>query len=250
MAGQRNAYECLITRVKECRLLESCGHLLGWDERTYMPRMGSRHRGEQMALLARLSHEMLTSAVLGEMLGEAEASDLVVDPDSIEAANVREIRRAHDRAAKLPRDLVEELARTTTQAQPVWDQARKTDDFASFQPWLDKIVKLKRQEAQAVGYEDAAYDALLDEYEPGATTADVTRVFADLQAELVPLVGAIMESAKQPRSDILEREFPVDRQVIFGQAAAAAIGFNFNAGRLDVTTHPFCSTARPRRRPP
>jgi len=243
---EKNAsYEQLILRVKECRLLESCAHLLGWDERTYMPRRGSKHRGDQMALIARLAHDMLTSAAIGDLLGEVEASDMVADPDSIEAANVREIRRAHNRAAKLPRKLVEELARTATQAQQVWDQARKDDDFAAFQPWLDKIVSLKRQEAQAVGYEEAPYDALLDEYEPGATTAEITRVFADLEAELVPLIASIVESGTQPQTDILLREYPVDRQVIFGQAAAAAIGFDFSAGRLDVTTHPFCSTPGP-----
>ena len=240
-----NAYADLITRIKDCRLLESCGHLLGWDERTYMPRQGSRHRGEQMALLARMVHEMVTSPAVGDLLSKVESSDVVADSDSVEAANIREIRRAHDRAAKLPRELVEELARVTTQAQRVWEDARRDDNFAAFQPWLDKIVQLKRQEAHAVGYKDVPYDALLDEYEPGATTKEITKVFAELRAELVPLVAAIVNSSKQPKKGILEREYPVDRQVIFGQAAAAAIGFDFSAGRLDVTTHPFCSTPGP-----
>jgi carboxypeptidase Taq len=242
---KHQSYEHLIQRIKECRLLESCGSLLGWDERTYMPRRGSKHRGDQMAVIARLAHEMLTSPAIGDFLSEVEASAVVADADSVEAANVREIRRAYNRAAKLPRTLVEELARTTTQAQPVWEEARKNDDFAAFQPWLDRIVNLKRQEAQAVGYRESPYDALLDEYEPGATTAEITRVFAALEAELVPLIASIVESGKQPPADILEREYPVDRQVIFGQAAAAAIGFDFSAGRLDVTTHPFCSTPGP-----
>jgi carboxypeptidase Taq len=178
-------------------------------------------------------------------MDKVEGSNLVADPNSIEAANVREIRRAHNRTAKLPRKLVEELARVSTQAQQVWDVARKEDDFAAFQPWLEKIVALKRQEAQAVGYKGAPYDALLDEYEPGATTAEVSRVFAELKAQLVPLISSIMAVGKQPRTEVLEREYPVDRQVVFGQAAAAAIGFDFSAGRLDVTTHPFCSTPGP-----
>jgi carboxypeptidase Taq len=240
---QRTAYTDLIQRIKECRLLESCGNLLGWDERTYMPRQGSKHRGEQMALIARMVHDMLTAPAVGDLIGEAEASDW--EADSIEAANLREIRRAHDRAAKLPRELVEELARTTTQAQQIWQQARQDNDFATFEPWLDKIVRLKRQEAQAVGYREAPYDALLDEYEPGATTAEVTETFAHLRQELVPLVAGILEGGKRPKTDILERAYPVERQVIFGQAAAAAIGFDFTAGRLDVTTHPFCSTTGP-----
>jgi carboxypeptidase Taq len=235
------SYDQLIQRVRDCRLLESCGSLLGWDERTYMPRQGSKHRGDQMALLARLAHEMLTSPALGDLLNQAPS----FSDGSIEAANVREIRRAYDRAVKLPRELVEELARVTTQAQQVWEQARHDDNFPAFEPWLERIVKLKRQEAQAVGYREAPYDALLDEYEPGATTAEVTRVFAELRGQLVPLVDAIVHSGKKPKTDLLQREYPVDRQVIFGQSAAAAIGFDFSAGRLDVTTHPFCSTPGP-----
>jgi carboxypeptidase Taq len=137
------------------------------------------------------------------------------------------------------------LARVTTRAQQVWQEARKGDDFAAFRPWLEKVVQLKRREADAVGYKDSPYDALLDEYEPGATAAEITRVFAALRAELTPLVGAIVNSGRKPRRDILEREYPVDRQEVFGQAAAAAIGFDFDAGRLDVTTHPFCSGMGP-----
>jgi carboxypeptidase Taq len=235
-----STYEQLIGHVRDLRILESCGSVLGWDERTYMPRHGSVHRGEQMALLARLTHDMLTAPQIGELLAQVQ-----VAPDSIEASNVREIQRAYDRAVKLPRELVEELARVTTQAQQVWQDARRDNDFEAFQPWLERIVKLKRQEAQAIGYEGVPYDALLDEYEPGATTAEVTRVFAELRAALVPLVAAVLESGKEPKAELLEREYPVERQAIFGQAAAAAIGFDFRAGRLDITTHPFCSTSGP-----
>src|SRR5208282_4706436 len=97
-----------------------------------------------------------------------------------QTVNVREIRRVRDRAVKMPASLVEDLARTTTRAQNVWQEARQNNDFASFAPWLDKIVRLKRQEAQAVGYKAAPYDALLDEYEPGATAAELTKVFREL----------------------------------------------------------------------
>jgi carboxypeptidase Taq len=127
----------------------------------------------------------------------------------------------------------------------VWQEARRDNDFAAFRPWLEKIVALKRQEAEAVGYQTVPYDALLDEYEPGARTEEITRVFAALRAALVPLVGAITASGRKPRRDLLEREFPVERQKVFGQAAAAAVGFDFDAGRLDVTTHPFCSGIGP-----
>src|SRR5205823_13772511 len=116
------AYAELLRRVREAAVLNSCAGLLGWDERTYMPVQGSAHRAEQMALLARLCHEMATAPVIGELLAEVERSPLVQDPESTEAANVREIRRGYDRAVKLPEALVEELARVTTRAQQVWQQ--------------------------------------------------------------------------------------------------------------------------------
>src|SRR4051794_1032753 len=176
------AYTELLRRVRDASVLGSCASVLGWDERTYMPRAGSGHRGEQMAILARLSHEMMTDPKLGELLGTLESSSLVRDPESGVAANVREIRRTYDRATKLPKELVEELARVTSQAQGVWQEAKQRSDFALFRPWLEKIVALKRQEAAAVGYKVSPYDALLDEYEPGATAAEITTVFADLAA--------------------------------------------------------------------
>src|SRR5262245_56787883 len=198
------AYAELIQRIKEHALLGSCGSVLGWDERTYMPREGSAHRAEQMALLARLGHEMLTSPRIGELLNEVKDHPQAKLKDSHHAANIREIRRTYDRAVKLPKELVEELARVTTRAPPAWQEARQASDFAAFRPWLEKIVALKRQEAQAIGYQGAPYDALLDEYEPGATTAEITKVFADLRNDLVPLIGAIAASKKKPRREILE----------------------------------------------
>jgi carboxypeptidase Taq len=241
----QEAYTALLTRAREATLLGSCAGVLGWDERTYMPRKGSAHRAEQMALLARLIHGMATSPVVGELLTAVEGSDLTRDPEGDSAANVREIRRAYDRAVKIPQRLVEELARVTTRAQQVWQEARKNNDFEAFRPSLEKIVALKREEAQAVGYKKVPYDALLDEYEPGADTAEVTRVFADLRKDLSPLIAAVADSGRHAPRELLTREYPVERQKEFGRAAAAAIGFDFDAGRLDVTTHPFCSGVGP-----
>src|SRR5262245_36594806 len=117
--NENHPYENLIRRVKEYSLLGSCASVLGWDERTYMPRRGSAHRAEQMALLARMTHEMLTSPEIGRLLTEMAGSPLTRDQASIPAVNVREIRRCYDRAVKLPKELVEELARVTTRAQQI-----------------------------------------------------------------------------------------------------------------------------------
>jgi carboxypeptidase Taq len=239
------AYSELIQRTRDAATLGSCGAIMGWDERTYMPRAAAGHRGNQMALLARLGHEMTTSPRVGELLATIEGSAIVVDPASDAGANVREIRRTYDRAVKLPKDLVEELARVTTEAQGAWQEARHSNDFSRFQPRLERIVLLKRREADAVGYKATPYDALLDEFEPGATTAEITKLFAELRRDLVLIVAAITNSKKSPRREVLQREYPIDRQQLFGQAAAVAAGFDFDAGRLDVTTHPFCTGIGP-----
>jgi carboxypeptidase Taq len=239
------AYAELIQRIRDAAMLASCGAVIGWDERTYMPRAAAGHRGNQMALLARLGHEMVTAPRIGELLSAIEGSTLVADLASDAGANVREIRRSFDRAVKLPKDLVEELARVTTEAQGAWQEARESNEFSRFQPWLERIVVLKRREADAVGYKSTPYDALLDEFEPGATASEITKLFAELRRDLVPLVAAIASSKRKPRREILQREYAIDRQQLFGQSAAVALGFDFDAGRLDVTTHPFCTGIGP-----
>ena len=240
-----DAYGELIRRVKEIRLLDSCAAVLHWDQRTFMPPKGSGHRAEQLALLAGMVHQQITAPLMGELLAEAEGSELVRGTGTPAAVNVREIRRTYDRATKLPQSLVEELARTTALAREVWVEARRQSDFARFRPWLEKLVALKRQEAEALGYTEVPYDALLDEYEPGERATRLTRLFDELKQELVPLVEAIAASGRRPDLSILERHYPVDRQEALGRAAAAAIGFDFAGGRLDPTTHPFCSGIGP-----
>ncbi|MFO0849198.1 MAG: carboxypeptidase M32 [Gemmataceae bacterium] len=240
-----DAYAELVRRSKETAVLQSCSAVLGWDQQTYMPKAGAAFRGEQLALLAGLSHQKATDPRIGELLSECEGSEVVRDPDSVETANVRELRHGYDRATKLPQRLVEELARVTTAAQEAWQEARAKNHFPTFRPHLERVLELKREEADAVGWTGHRYDALLDEYEPGMTAAEVTVLFAGLTAELVPLVGAAAEAGKGTRTDILARDFPVDRQKLFAESAAAAIGFDFTAGRLDTTAHPFCSAFGP-----
>ena len=240
-----NAYSDLVRRSKELGVLNSCAAVLGWDQQTYMPANGANLRGEQMALLASLAHQRFTDPKIGELLAAVEGSDLVKEPESDAAANLRELRRGYDRATKLPQALVEELARVTTQAQQVWQTAKAKNDFLQFLPWLEKVVALKREEAAAVGFKDHPYNALIEEYEPGTTVADLKVLFAGLTKELMPLIRKIAESPKKPDASILQREYPIDRQKIFAEAAAVAFGFDFAAGRLDTTAHPFCSGMGP-----
>lgn len=235
-----DAYAELVRRSKELGVLNSCAAVLGWDQQTYMPAKGAGLRGEQMAFLAALSHQKFTDPKVGELLATVEGSDLAKDPESDAAANARELRRGYDRATKLPQSLVEELARVTTAAQQAWEQAKKANHFPTFRPHLERVVALKRQEADAVGYTGHRYDALIEEYEPGTTAAELRELFAGLTTRLVPLIRSIADSPKKPDRSVLERDYPVERQKVFAEAAAAAFGFDFAAGRLDTTAHPFC----------
>jgi carboxypeptidase Taq len=246
MSNLDDQYSALVTELKHKELLASCSSLLHWDEQTYIPPKGAEHRSEQSALLAGLVHERGTSPRLGELLAGLREVETSEGSDSPRAAVVREAQRNFERATRLPRRLVEDISRTTALAQHAWVEARKRKDFFHFLPWLEKTVALKREEAEAVGYgEGVPYDALLDEYEPGATAAWIQSVFGPLRTELVQLVAAIRESGRELPVEIVTRRYPVEAQREFSLRAAAAIGFDLDSGRLDVAAHPFCSGIGP-----
>ncbi|MFN0133669.1 MAG: carboxypeptidase M32 [Phycisphaerales bacterium] len=238
------AYDELIRRSREMSVFASCADLLEWDEETFMPPGAVAHRGEQRAALAGLLHDRTVDPRWNDLLAAAEASSLVADSDSPVAANVRELRREHDRQARLQRRLVEERARVTTIAQRAWVDAREESDFSRLLPHLEQIVALAREEAAASGRPGPAYDALLDHYEQGASGKALATLFESLGSALRPLVQAIAARRKS-RAAFLKREFPVDRQRLFAQAVAASVGFDLERGRLDVGAHPFCIALGP-----
>ena len=242
MAATQELYSELIERLKKTSLLGSCSAVLGWDEQVNLPPAGGEHRAEQLALLAGMTHEQSINPRIGELLEELESAGDLGEEGSAEQINVKHARRSYDRNTKLPQQLVEELSRVTTLAQQAWVEARKNSDYSAFEPWLTKTLGLKREEAEAIGYGDGQpYDALLDDYEPGATAASIQAAFNPLRDELVPLVAAIRDSGSQPDTGIITRSYPIDAQRRFGIEAARAIGFCFDSGRLDTAAHPFCS---------
>lgn len=247
MSGELpEAYSRLVEHLQQLALLRSCGSVLGWDEQTNLPPQGAEHRANQLALLAGLSHDRATAAELGELLSTLTDEEGLGGSSSIAAANVRDARRAYERAIKLPKQLVEELSRVTTLSQHAWVEARRNKDFAAFSPWLEKVIALKREEADAQASPTGVrYDALIEDYEPGATSAQIQAAFAPLREALVDLVAAIQNSERKPDISILTRKYPVDAQKAFSLAAATAIGFDFTAGRLDIAAHPFCSGIGP-----
>jgi carboxypeptidase Taq len=156
---------------------------------------------------------------------------------------VRELRREYDKATKLPASLVEELTRTSSIARSEWAKARKLSDYSTFEPWLEKIVHLLRHKARCYGWpaDGEAWDALADAYEPGCTARSVEALFKPLRQKLVRLIGQLMASPKKPANAFNERKLPIADQEKFVRFVAEKIGFDFNRGRLDISTHPFCS---------
>jgi carboxypeptidase Taq len=210
-----------------------------------MPRGGVGHRARQMAYLAGLLHEQSTDPRLADLLATAEGSDTASDPLSLEAVNLRVWKRNYQRLIRLPRSLVEELADVTTTSQQVWAEARQNDDFAAFLPEFRRVLQLKRAEAECLAENGRLYDALLQDYEPGASVDQLRRLFAELRTELTAILAETQNSRSRRKPALLRREFPVERQRILAQSVASSIGFDFDRGRLDTTDHPFFSPIGP-----
>lgn len=230
-------YDQMMTIQHEVSDLGGAMSLLGWDQETYMPRKGAATRGRQLATLAGLAHARFTSPEMGAAI-EAASSE-ALEPD--EQINHREITRSYDRSRKIPTALVKALTETSSAAIEVWREARQQNDFPSFAPWIAKLVVLQKEVAEAVGYVDEPYDALLDEYEPAASTREMAAVFETLRGPLVDLADRIHASGVTPRTDFLEQAFPIEDQRRFGVRVTEQMGFDYEAGRLDISAHPFCS---------
>lgn len=241
----QDAYDELLRRSRERALLSSCLELLSWDELTYMPRGGVAHRARQMAYMAGLLHDAATDERLGELLETAEEGALTTDALSVASVNLRRWRWSFDRLSRVPRALVAELADVTTTAQQVWAEARQDDDFGAFLPWLERVLALKRSEAACLATDGNLYDALLQDYEPGASAAELRALFAELRTELTAILARSLGGPKRRRPAFLRREFPIDRQRILTETVAGALGFDFDRGRIDTTEHPFFSPIGP-----
>src|SRR4030042_2086675 len=190
----QEAYQWLKAQSREIAHLHSIQELLFWDQRTQIPPKGHAHRAAQLAFLAKWIHARQTDAQWEERLARVEAYGLVHDPEGIEAVNVREWRRTYNRTGKIPQDLAVALAQAGAEGETAWEIARPKNDWQTFKPYLARLLYLKRQEAEALGYAQEPYDALLDDYEPGAHAAGLAPPFAELRPALVRLWGAIQVS--------------------------------------------------------
>jgi carboxypeptidase Taq len=233
--------EELRVRLGEISDFNAAAAVLRWDQQTYMPPAGAEARATQLATLSKTAHARLTSDEIGALLEDLEAEAAALDYDSYKASLLRATRRRYDQQRRVPAELVAELSRARALGNVAWQQARAESSFAHFQPHLEKIVNLTIQKAEALGYEDRIYDALLDQYEPQMKAAQVETLFDEMKAGLLPLIRAIAErEARAPIDDsMLGQEFEDGKQWEFGIEVLKRIGFDFTRGRQDRSAHPF-----------
>lgn len=240
-----SAYDNLLARARELALIQSASALLQWDQETFMPDQATAWRAEQLAHLVGLAHRLWTSPEVGAWIASCE--DAGVDGGSVAAVNVREWRRNYDRATRLPADLVEDCARTEAQAHQAWVEARAAGDFSRFAPLLERLVDQARRKADLWGYPASRYDALLDAYEPGATAEQVDRLLEELAPSLAALAAeGVAAQEARPAPALPPGPYPVQAQQALNREVAAALGFDFSAGRIDTAAHPFCTGLGPR----
>ncbi|BAQ69676.1 carboxypeptidase Taq [Rhodovulum sulfidophilum] len=229
------AFDELMSFQRETEALGQVAMRLGWDQETVMPRGAAQQRAEEMGALETVLHRRRSDPRLGDWLGAID-DDLL---DETGRAQMRHIRRSYARATRLPETLSAEIARVTSRAQGIWAEARAADDVAHFLPTLREVVRLKREEAAALAMGGDLYDALLDDYEPGATAAGLAAMFDRMRPRLVDLRERIMGSGRAPAP--LEGHFPEAVQMALSREVATHFGYDWRHGRLDFSVHPFTS---------
>lgn len=227
-----SAYADLMAFQRETEALAQISGRLGWDQETMMPRGAGGQRAEEMAAIEGVLHARRTDPRIGEWLA------VVVTGGEVEAANLRHIRRSFERTSKVPARLAAEIARVTSQAQSIWAEARAADDFAAFAPTLREVLSLKREEGAALAADGDVYDAMLDDYEPGATASELSAMFDALRPRLVDLRAAILE---KPAPQGLSGEFDEGAQMKLSRMIAKVFGYDMARGRVDKAVHPFSS---------
>jgi carboxypeptidase Taq len=216
--------------------------VLNWDQEVNLPKKGHAFRGEVNALLSADLHNRFTSDKFVNLVKNLHKPENFKKLSTDEQIIVRETWRDLEKSLKIPTEMVEEMARLSTQAFNAWADAREKSDFKIYQPYLEKIVAMNQKQAELIGYKKSPYDALLDDFEPGLTAEDVEAVFTPLAKELAGLVKKVKD---KPKVKLPKAKYPIDVQVKMNHEIAAALGYDLDAGRIDVSPHPFTTGFHP-----
>jgi carboxypeptidase Taq len=236
MPASTAPYVALEARLKRLADLGGAAAVLNWDQAAVMPKGGNVARGEQLAALGGLIHELLVADATAELIEAARAEPL----DAWQAANLALIERRYNRATALPQQLVEARARATNACEMAWRQARADDDFPALRPQLEEVLRLTREAAALEGAKLGLdpYAALLDQFQPGLDEATIDRLFQPLEARLPAMIDAVIARQGAPLEPV--GPFPAERQKALAKELMTRLGFDFAHGRLDESTHPFC----------
>ena len=218
--------------------LSKASAILSWDQSTHMPPGGSEARSRHSATLDRLAQEKFTDPAIGRLLDELQPWAETLPYDSDEASLIRVTRRSYERLTKVPSSFVGEVSQHGARSYQAWVEARPENNFAKVLPYLEKTVDLSRQMADFFpGYEHII-DPLIDFDDGGMKATTLSKLFAELRQEIVPIVQAI--TSKAPADDsCLRKHYPKDKQLEVSREIAAQLGYDFHRGRLDLTHHPF-----------
>ncbi len=233
------AVNAIESQLRELSHLGSVIGLMQWDQEVIMPTGATNSRAEQLSLLAGIYHEKLTNPEINELLMKIE-EDHLDQLDNFQMCNIKEARRNFDRAIKIPKKLVQEIAELSSKGHRIWANARENNSFSDFAPCLKQLVELKKQWAEYVDPEKLAYDVNIDDFERGFSIEKIDPLFQKIKKELIPLVHLIQESSNPPDRSFLEKKYPIAKQETLGKQIAKEIGFDFNRGRMDTSVHPFC----------
>jgi carboxypeptidase Taq len=235
--------ETLRERLAEIEDINQAAELAGWDQLTVMPPHGGPQRAEVLATLEQISHDKFVSAEIGNLL-EGAAAELEAagrrSPDDDDVALIAHTQRVWEKSRRVPTALAGEMARASSTGQEIWVDARKRNDYATFAPVLKQQLELKQRYIECFDGFDCAYDALLDDFEPEMTTAEVTRLFSELRDELVPLIAEVTQH--QIDDSIVHGQFPVDAQRRLVREVIELQGWNTDSWRFDDSAHPFATS--------
>ena len=233
-ADAADTYDQFIDHVKRMTYVGDAAGVLNWDQQVMMPDAGTPARAKQTSTLSTLRHELLTDDQLADWLDELDDADL----DDEQAAVVREVRREHERATRVPEDLVERLSEATSNALPVWEEAKAESDFSQYEETLEELVQLRREYAEAIDPDRDPYEVLFEEYEPylGIDTAEA--ILDRLAEELPPLIEAVGDSDVTLASPFEDTYDESDQEALVREALDT-LGYDWDRGRLDTSSHPF-----------
>jgi len=231
-------FETLCAKLGEVHDLVKIGSLLAWDQQTIMPPQGAAVRAQQLATVGRLAHEAFISDEIGNLLDQLRPYEESLEFESDEASMVRMTRRDFDKAIRVPPELTSVTTRTGSLAFGAWVEARQKSDYESFRPWLEQMVELRHRYVACFPPAEELYDTLLDDFEPGFTTAQVRTIFDRLKEELIPLVEAT-RSVATPR---ISGRFPAAKQRELSLEILRRFGFDESAWRIDTAPHPFATS--------